>query len=112
MVQSRAATVDDYLLELPPDRRPVVERLRELTRAHLSEFQEGMEYGMPYYRGPGGATFAFASQAGYVALYVGPRAADLARKKELDVGASCVRIRRLDSIDWGLMEELVRSARP
>lgn len=112
MVQSRATNVDGYLAELPADRRVVIARLRELTRRHLTEFREGMDYGMPTYRGPGDRTFAFASQAGYVSVYAGARGAELARRAKLDVGRSCIRLRRLDSLDWTLLEEIVRSARP
>ncbi len=35
MVSSRAATVEDYLAELPPERREVVAKVRALVRRHL-----------------------------------------------------------------------------
>ena len=35
MVQSKAATVDEYLAELPEERRAVVTRMRDLIRKNL-----------------------------------------------------------------------------
>ncbi len=47
-MQSKAATVADYLAKLPADRRAEIEKVRAVVRAHLdhSGFEEGMQYGM------------------------------------------------------------------
>jgi uncharacterized protein YdhG (YjbR/CyaY superfamily) len=44
---SKAATVEQYLAELPDDRREALSALREVILANLPEgFAEGMQYGM------------------------------------------------------------------
>jgi hypothetical protein len=47
LMQSKAATVDAYLAELPEDRREVVQAVREKILANLpAGYEEGMQYGM------------------------------------------------------------------
>ena len=47
MVQSKATTVDQYLDELPPDRRETVAAVREVVLANLPEgYEETMSFGM------------------------------------------------------------------
>ena len=108
MVQSRAATVESYLAEVPADRRPIISRMRSLALRHLPGFDEKMEFGMPYYRGPGGRAIGFASQARYVAVYCSGAAAERARQSGLDVGKSCIRFHHPDQIDWAVVEDLFR----
>ena len=44
MVQSKATTVDQYLDELPPDRRETVAAVREVVLANLPEGYEETMY--------------------------------------------------------------------
>ncbi len=47
MVQSRAATVEEYLAELPEDRRTAIEAVRRTVLEHRPEgYEEGIEFGM------------------------------------------------------------------
>ena len=47
MVGSKAATVKEYLAGLPPDRRAVVESVREVILKNKDkDLEEGMQYGM------------------------------------------------------------------
>ena len=47
MVSSSAATVSDYLTELPPERRAEIEKVRDVVNAALpAGYREGMAYGM------------------------------------------------------------------
>jgi uncharacterized protein YdhG (YjbR/CyaY superfamily) len=115
MVQSRAATVDEYIVEAPPERRPHLERLRDLCRSTLTGYREMMAYGMPaYQRGdePGGV--AFASQKQYVAVFV-TNPAVVAKNAEAlkshDMGKSCLRFKNPEKIDWGLVETLLADTR-
>ena len=114
MVQSKAATVDAYIAEAPPERRPALERIRDLARRTLTGFEEKMAYGMPAYdRGdPGG--FGFASQKRYIALYITNEAAvakNADALKGLDMGKCCLRYRRPEQIDFALVEQLLRDTR-
>lgn len=47
LMQSKATTVQQYLAELPADRRSVLEGVRAVIRENLDPgFEEGMQYGM------------------------------------------------------------------
>jgi len=84
-MQSKAATVSDYLASLPPDRRTAIEAVREVILANLdSDYEEGMQYGMIGYYVPHriypagyhadpklGLPFAgLASQKNYMSVYL------------------------------------------
>jgi len=121
MVQSKAATVADYLKELPPERRKVVAALRRLIRAHLPRgYQERMSWGVISYQVPlkrfpdtyNGHPLTYVGLAArknayslyLMAVYQNPnKAAELAQAfakagKKLDMGKSCVRFRSLDEL--------------
>ena len=50
MATSSAATVDEYLAELPPDRREAVEGVRAVILENLpAGYEETMQYGMISY---------------------------------------------------------------
>ncbi len=52
-MQSKAATVAEYLASLPEDRRRALEAVRKTIRANLDKkFEEGMQYGMIGYYVP------------------------------------------------------------
>ena len=84
-MQSKAATVDEYLRELPPDRRAAIEAVRNVMRRNMDKgYQERMAYGMigysvPHSTYPAGyhcdpkmaLPFAgLASQKNHMALYM------------------------------------------
>ena len=48
------ATVDEYLADLPPDRREPVELLRRTIKAAAPEAEESIAYQMPAFRSHGG----------------------------------------------------------
>ena len=46
-MQSKATTVEQYLNELPPDRRDAIAAVRDVILRNLdSNYEEGMQYGM------------------------------------------------------------------
>jgi uncharacterized protein YdhG (YjbR/CyaY superfamily) len=114
MVQSNAATVDDYLATVDPARRDAIARLRDLCRALLPGWHEAMTWGMPAY-GPPGADPAvcFNAQRNHVALYVGSAAIEgfADRLQGVDCGKSCIRYRRPDRIDFALVADMLRDIR-
>jgi len=84
-MQSKASTVDEYLAELPEDRRETIEAVRAAILENLDTgFEEGMQYGMigyyvPHSVYPAGyhcnpeepvPYAALASQKNYVSLYL------------------------------------------
>lgn len=111
MVQSRAATVDDWFAELDPGRRPALEAVRASAIRRLGAAAERMSYGMPAYVRPGEAApiFAFNSQKQCISLYVSPRvhALHADARSGLDAGKSCIRFRRPEQIDQGLVDRML-----
>lgn len=130
MARSDATTVDAYLAELPPDRRAIAERLRELIVANLPEgYVEAMNWGMPSYEVPlsrhadtyNGQPLgyvAFAAQKNGYSLYLLGVSVDAVREAELreafaragrklDMGKACVRIKRLDDLPLEAIGRLI-----
>lgn len=121
MASSKAKTVDDYLTQLPEQRRAVVSAVRDLVNRHLpSGYVEAMSWGMiswevPLSRYPDTynrqplAYVALAAQKQYYALYlmacyanstqdVALRNAYADAGKTLDMGKSCLRFKALDDL--------------
>jgi hypothetical protein len=121
MARSCATTVEEYLQELPADRRAVIAAVREVVLRNLPEgYREAMNWGMISYEVPPERSpaalkgqplsyAALAAQKNYYALYLmcvyasaerGKRFREEFRKagKKLDMGKSCVRFRKLDDL--------------
>ncbi len=121
MATSSAATVEDYLAELPAERRAVVAAVREVILKRLPPgYREGMSYGMISYEVPlerfpktyNGKPLSYAAlsaQKNHFAVYLtcvyaspereaALRAAFAAAGKKLDMGKACVRFRTLDDL--------------
>ncbi len=134
-MQSKAATVDAYMEELPEDRKAAMQKLRAVISENIPEgFQETMSYGMigyvvPHSIYPAGyhCTPALplpftnlASQKNNIALYhMGIYGSPelLAwfqeeypkhTKAKLDMGKSCMRFKKVDQIPFDLIAELMR----
>ena len=121
MASSKAKTVDEYLAELPEERRAVMSAVRELVNRHLpAGYVETMNWGMvsweiPLSRYP--TTYnkqplsyaALAAQKQYYALYLTlcheNSAQDVALRNayadagmKLDMGKSCLRFKKPDDL--------------
>lgn len=133
-MQSKATTVDQYLAELPEDRRIAMEKLRNIALKNLPKgFKEVMSYGMlgyvvPHEIYPNGyhctpelplPFFNIASQKNSINIYhmvlYGNKdlhdwfVAEYPKhcKSKLDMGKSCVRFKKLDDIPYDLIGELL-----
>lgn len=133
-MQSRAATVEQYLAELPPDRREIISTVREVIRKNIAPgFEEGMQYGMigwyvPHATYPAGyhcdpkqpLPFAcLASQKNYCSLYAmslyadGPQyeqfmSAWKKTGKKLDMGKSCIRFKTADDLALDVIAQALK----
>jgi len=134
-MHSDATTVEQYLSELPEDRKEPMQRLRDIMRNHLPVgFEEQMSYGMigyvvPHSRYPDGYHcnpklplhfINIASQKNFIALYhagiyVDPHLRDWFIdeypkhcKNKLDMGKSCIRFKNVKKIPFELIEALVK----
>ena len=138
-MQSKATTVDQYLDELPDERKKAMEELRKVIKKNIPKgFQECMSYGMvgyvvPHSKYPAGyhcdqklplPFLAFASQKNFIAvyhmgIYAEPRllkwfteAHAKASPKKLDIGKSCMRYKKAEDIPYQLIGELVSKITP
>ena len=133
-MQSKAATVEEYLSQLPADRRAALETVRKVILANLDkDYEEGMLYGMigyyvPHRVFPAGyhcdprqpLSFAgLASQKNHMSLYLmciyGHQPThEWFRKewtktgKKLDMGKACIRFRKIDDVPLDLIGEAIR----
>ena len=111
-MQSNARTVAAYLQELPDDRRKVVTALCALCRKHLVGFDEGMAYGMPYYKKDSLAV-GIASQKNYISIYgLRKQVAESGMKLEgAKAGKGCLNFTKPESIDLAEIEKLLIAKR-
>jgi hypothetical protein len=132
-MQSDATTVEDYLAELPEDRREAISTLRDLILANLpAGYEEMMQYGMigyvvpladhpETYNGEPITYIGLASQKRHMALYLNGvysddeadfRARYEATGKKLDMGKSCVRFTSLDKVPLDVVADEVARVDP
>lgn len=133
-MQSKAATVEEYLASLPEERRRAIQVVRKVILDNLDPgFREGMQYGMigycvPHSIYPAGyhcdprqaLPFAgLASQKNHMALYLmclyvhQPLADEFRRAwektgKRLDMGKSCIRFRRVEDLALDVIGDTIR----
>jgi len=133
-MQSRAATVEQYLAELPADRRRAISAIRDVIRKNLpAGYAEAMGYGMIGYVVPHSVyppgyhcdpkqplPFAsLASQKNHMALYLmcmysDPGFESWFRRewtesgKKLDMGKSCIRFKSLEDVPLPVIAKAIR----
>lgn len=132
-MQSKAEHPNQYIAELPEDRRIVIENLRKVISINLpEEFKEVMSYGMigyvvPHELYPNGyhcnpklplPFMNIASQKNFIALYhmgiyANPEllnwfVSEYPKhcKAKLDMGKGCIRFKKMDDIPYALIGEL------
>ena len=113
MVQSKAASVDDFMSEVSPDRRPALDRLRGLCLEAFGAEHELMAFGMPAYGDPKLPWIAFNSQKQHIAFYAGQTAVDTFadRLKGVDCGKGCIRWRKPEAMDFDLIADILSDVR-
>ena len=138
-MQSKATTAEQYMAELPNDRKKVMTELRKVIKKNLPEgFKEVMGYGMlgyivPHSKYPAGyhcnpkdplPFMGVASQKNFIAVYhmgvyVDPKLhkwfTDEYAKAgvgKLDMGKSCIRFKNPEKIPFKLIGELASKITP
>lgn len=134
MVTSKAATVEEYLQELPPERRAVIAEVREtilenLPDGYVEKMRGAISYEIPLedypatYNGQPLNYVALAAQKRHYAVYMtcvyqDPQQDKILREgfkkmgKKPDMGKSCVRFRKLENIPLDVIGELVANTPP
>ena len=131
---SQATTPEDYIAQLPEDRKAAITKLNNLIIKHMPKgLETGMAYGMLAYYVPKSIYpdgyhckpfpplpfINLASQKNFIALYH----SGMYAKKELydwfvaeypahckyklDIGKSCIRFKKIDDIPYDLIEQLL-----
>ena len=106
-MQSKTATISEYLEELPPERRSALNELRALIHRVAPQTVEAMQYGLPAF----GDLCALASQKNYMALYVCESdivKEHLAQLGKVSCGKGCIRFKRLADLNWKSVESILR----
>jgi uncharacterized protein YdhG (YjbR/CyaY superfamily) len=135
MVSSNAATVEEYLAELPENRRDDIQQVREVILANLPDgFEECMQYGMigyaipledfpNTYNGQALGVAALAAQKRHISVYLHGLYADpeltewfveayKQTGKRLNMGKSCVRFPRAEAAALDLIGEVIARITP
>ena len=130
-----ANSPQDYINQIPEDRREVVYKIREIILSNLPKgYEETMQYNMLSYVVPKSIYpngyhcnpkddlpfLSIASQKNFIALYhMGIYANEELLnwftteypkhcKTKLDMGKSCIRFKKMDDIPFDLIKELVQ----
>ena len=138
-MQSKAKTVDQYIEELPPERKKSISEIRSAIKKNIPKgFTETMGYGMagyvvPHSLYPAGyhctpelplPFMGFASQKNFIAvyhmgIYADPKLlkwfTDEWKKhstKKLDMGKSCLRFKKPEDVPVKLIGELASKLTP
>ena len=133
-MQYEATTVDDYINQIPEDRKPAIQQLRKVILNNLPKgFEEGINYKMigyyvPHSKYPDGyhcdpklplPFMNVASQKNSINLYHSGIYAKKElhdwfvneypkyNKRKLDMGKSCIRFKKMEEIPYELIGELV-----
>jgi uncharacterized protein YdhG (YjbR/CyaY superfamily) len=132
-MQYKASSVDDYISQVPEDRKEALTKLREVINSNIPKgFEEGIQYGMigyyvPHSLYPSGyhctpeiplPFMSFASQKNSVNIYHMCVYSDKKlhdwfvneyskhSKRKLDMGKSCIRFKKPEDIPYELIGEL------
>jgi hypothetical protein len=138
-MQSTASTPEEYIKELPDDRKEVISKLRKTILDNLPKgFEEQMNYGMlgyvvPHSKYPDGyhcdpklplPFINLASQKNHIGfyhmgIYSDPKLMHWFTTEyskhvsgKLDMGKSCIRFKNMNKIPFDLLGELVRKVSP
>lgn len=134
-MQYKADTPEEYIAQLPEDRKEVIQKLRSIINENIPEgFKETINYGMlgwvvPHEIYPSGyhctpelplPFLSLASQKNFIGfyhmgIYANPELYQWFvdeypkySKYKLDMGKSCVRLKRMNDIPYELIKETVQ----
>tara|TARA_B100001971_G_scaffold128970_1_gene118854 strand:+ start:121 stop:567 length:447 start_codon:yes stop_codon:yes gene_type:complete len=130
LAKSKAETVDEYLAELPDERRAAISAVRQVVLDNLPQgYEEMMQFGMigyviplerypVTYNGQALQYAALASQKNYMSLYLMNIYGDEAVErwfveryntsgKRLDMGKACVRFKSLQDLPVDVIGEAI-----
>jgi uncharacterized protein YdhG (YjbR/CyaY superfamily) len=138
-MQYKVTSADDYLDQVPEERKETLKKLRKTIKENLPKgFKEGIQYGMIGYFVPLSMYqdgyhcnpkeplpfMSFASQKNsvnlyHMGIYTIPKIYDWFINeypkhcsRKLDIGKSCIRFKKLEEIPFDLIAELSKKITP
>lgn len=134
-MRSEAQSVQQYLDELPQERRAVISAVRDVILEHLPDgYVESMNWGMisfeiplerypNTYNGQPLVVLALAAQKHHYALYLMSVYADSDQEsslkeayaragKKLTMGKSCLRFKKFEDLELGAISEIIAATPP
>ncbi|MBA2278840.1 DUF1801 domain-containing protein [Candidatus Saccharibacteria bacterium] len=130
-MQSKATTVEEYIRELPQERKVIIKQIDKCIRKAAPELEReenifmlyGMiGYGKYHYKYASGregdwAVIGLASQKNYVSVYLCAADKDgyiaennKDRLGKVNVGKGCIRLKKIEDINLKVLEELVKKS--
>src|SRR5438128_8907897 len=113
----QATDAEDYVAQIPEERRPHVQRLRKLVKKAVPKASEGIEWGMICYLYQGRPFACIASQKNYLSLhlpdlYTQPklRAKHAKALSSLKMGKGCINFRSTEELPLDTIQAILRQA--
>ena len=107
---TEAKSVDEYVEQVPEDRRQVFVKLRALCREYLPGFEECIEHNLVCYKKDNVPEIAFANQKSYISFY--PLHSEVMHHNEhlltgLNHGKGCIRFSNLGRMDFMVIKQIL-----
>lgn len=107
---TEAKSVDEYVEEVPEERRQAFVKLRALCREKLPGYQECLEYNMVCYKRDNVVEIAFANHKNYIAFH--PLKPEVMHQNEhlftgLNHGKGSIRFSNLGKMDFMVIKKIL-----
>ena len=106
-------TVQEYLVAIPEDRKPVLVKLIGMITEIAPDVSEAFQHNLPFYNLDDKPLFALASQKHFMALYVTETdiVADLKNDLgKVSLGKSCIRFKSLNDLNLDTVRQILTRA--
>ncbi len=110
-MQSKATTVDNYMLEVPTERLAAMKKLRKLFLKELKGYDEKMVYGGPCYLKNGIVECGFANQKHFIGVYFLKQKIFnqfIGELKDVSYGKGVIRFTKPDKIDFNVIQKMLK----
>ena len=108
VMQSKAASIKEYLESLASEDRVVIRKLDELVQSAAPAASGGMKYGMPVYQLKD-RMIGFNKQKNYFSFYADPAIVKRFKSElgNVEIGKSCIRFRRIEDVSLAALRTIV-----
>ena len=107
-MQSKAATIQEYIESLDPGDQVVIKKIDDLVRSAAPMATGGMNYGMPIYQIKD-RMIGFNKQKNYFSFYADPTIVERFKSelRNLEIGKSCIRFRKIEDVSLDVLRKIV-----